>query len=50
VCCCVHITNLLVQDGLCEIEDINDCVRGSTKYLVALEGRLRQFSEIAKQL
>ncbi|KAG6667256.1 hypothetical protein CIPAW_01G089100 [Carya illinoinensis] len=48
--CCAHITNLLVQYGLGEIRDIVDCVRDSIKYLVASESRLKQFSEIAKQL
>ncbi|KAG6661883.1 hypothetical protein CIPAW_03G205900 [Carya illinoinensis] len=48
--CCAHITNLLVQYGLGEIRDIVDCVRDGIKYLVASENRLKQFSEIAKQL
>ncbi|XP_042958204.1 zinc finger BED domain-containing protein RICESLEEPER 2-like [Carya illinoinensis] len=48
--CCAHITNLLVQYGLGEIRDIVDCVRDGIKYLVASESRLKQFSEIAKQL
>ncbi|XP_042944560.1 zinc finger BED domain-containing protein RICESLEEPER 2-like [Carya illinoinensis] len=36
--------------GLGEIRDIVDCVRDGIKYLVASESRLKQFSEIAKQL
>jgi hypothetical protein len=48
--CCAHITNLLVQDGISQIGDIVDCVRDGTKYIVASEGRLKQFAEIAKQL
>ncbi|XP_042973043.1 zinc finger BED domain-containing protein RICESLEEPER 2-like [Carya illinoinensis] len=36
--------------GLGEIRDIVDCVRDGIKYLVALESRLKQFSEIVKQL
>jgi len=48
--CCVHITNLLVQDGISQIGDIVDCVRDGVKYIVASEGRLKQFAEIAKQL
>ncbi|XP_062170979.1 zinc finger BED domain-containing protein RICESLEEPER 2-like [Alnus glutinosa] len=48
--CVAHITNLLVQDGLGEISSIVDCVRNGIKYLVASEGRLVKFSEIAKQL
>jgi len=45
-----NITNLLVQDGISQIEDIMDCVRNGIKYIVASEGRLKQFAEIAKQL
>ncbi|XP_062150253.1 zinc finger BED domain-containing protein RICESLEEPER 2-like [Alnus glutinosa] len=48
--CCAHITNLLVQDGLGEISVIVDCVRDGIKYLVASEGRLIKFAEIAKNL
>ncbi|XP_062150442.1 zinc finger BED domain-containing protein RICESLEEPER 2-like [Alnus glutinosa] len=48
--CCAHITNLMVQDGLGEIGDIVDCVRDGIKFLVASEGRLKQFTEIAKNL
>jgi hypothetical protein len=48
--CCAHVTNLLVQVGLAEIEDIIDFVRQGIKYLVASEGQLREFSDIAKQL
>ncbi|XP_062144804.1 zinc finger BED domain-containing protein RICESLEEPER 2-like [Alnus glutinosa] len=50
VCCCAHITNLMVQDGLGEIGDIVDYVRDGIKFLVAYEGRLKQFTEIAKNL
>jgi len=48
--CCAHITNPLVQDGISQIGDIVDCVRDGIKYIVASEGRLKQFAEIAKQL
>ncbi|KAG6633675.1 hypothetical protein CIPAW_12G065500 [Carya illinoinensis] len=48
--CCAHITNLLVKDGLSEIGEIVDCVREGVKYLVASEARIKQFSDIAKQL
>jgi hypothetical protein len=47
--CCAHITNLLVQAGLAEIVNIIDSVRQGIKYLVAFEGWLREFSDIAKQ-
>lgn len=39
-----------MQDGLAEIGGIVDCVREGIKYLVALEGRLLQFSEICTKL
>ncbi|XP_042990537.1 zinc finger BED domain-containing protein RICESLEEPER 2-like [Carya illinoinensis] len=48
--CCAHVTNLLMQDGLGQIGNIIDCVREGIKHLVASEGRLKQFSEIMKQL
>lgn len=50
VCYCAHITNLMVQYGLREIGEIVDCVRDGIKFLVESEGRLMQFSEIAKNL
>ncbi|XP_062158744.1 zinc finger BED domain-containing protein RICESLEEPER 2-like [Alnus glutinosa] len=48
--CCAHITNLMVQDGLGNIGDIVDCVRDGIKFLVASEGRLKQFTETTKNL
>jgi hypothetical protein len=48
--CCDHITNLLVQEWIIQIGHIGDCARDGIKYLVASNGRLRQFGEIAKQL
>lgn len=50
MCCCAHVTNLLVQDGLGEISTIVDRVRDIIKYLVASEGRLIKFIEVAKKL
>ncbi|XP_075482555.1 zinc finger BED domain-containing protein RICESLEEPER 2-like [Primulina tabacum] len=48
--CCAHILNLLVQDGLSEIQNIISNVRESVKHISASEFRLNIFSEIAKQL
>jgi hypothetical protein len=39
-----------VQARLAEIWDIIDYVRQGIKYVVASEGRLKEFSDIAKQL
>ena len=50
VWCCAHIINLLVQDGLSEIETVIENVRESVKYLIASKARLIKFGEIAKQL
>ncbi|KAE8671157.1 hypothetical protein F3Y22_tig00111990pilonHSYRG00058 [Hibiscus syriacus] len=48
--CCAHILNLLVHDGLGEIEDIIHNVRESVKHVNASPCRLHIFSELAKQL
>lgn len=48
--CCAHILNLLVQDGLSEVQHIIENVRESVKYISASAQRLNSFSEIAKQL
>ena len=48
--CCAHVINLLVQDGLSEIETVIENVQESVKYLIASEARLIKFGEIAKQL
>ena len=50
VCCCAHVINLLVQDGLSEIETVIENVHESVKYLIASKARLIKFGEIAKQL
>ena len=47
---CAHILNLLVQDGLKEVEDIIDNVRESVKFLNKSETRLMAFAEISSQL
>ena len=46
----VHVINLLVQDGLSEIETVIENVRESVKYLIASKARLIKFGVIAKQL
>ncbi|KAK8568715.1 hypothetical protein V6N12_007258 [Hibiscus sabdariffa] len=47
--CCAHILNLLVHDGLGEIEDIIHNVCESVKHVNASPSRLHIFSELAKQ-
>ncbi|XP_020534322.1 zinc finger BED domain-containing protein RICESLEEPER 2-like [Jatropha curcas] len=47
--CCAHILNLLVQNGLSEIDDIVQNVRESVKHIVKTESRCLIFSKIAKQ-
>uniref|UniRef100_A0A803MZ21 PpiC domain-containing protein n=1 Tax=Chenopodium quinoa TaxID=63459 RepID=A0A803MZ21_CHEQI len=48
--CCAHILNILVHDGLEEIEDVIYKVRESVKHVIASIARLNIFSEICKQL
>ncbi|KAL6535221.1 hypothetical protein OROMI_026595 [Orobanche minor] len=43
--CCAHIINLLVKDGLKEIENVVDVVREGVKYLFGSENRLTAFNE-----
>ncbi|GAA0174137.1 hypothetical protein LIER_27586 [Lithospermum erythrorhizon] len=43
--CCAHIINLLVRDGLKEIEHIVEVVREEVKYIFGSENRLRSFNE-----
>jgi hypothetical protein len=48
--CCAHIKNLLVQAGFVQIRDIIYDIRQGIKFIIASEGRLNVFSEIAKRL
>ncbi|MBA0777490.1 hypothetical protein Gotri_005503 [Gossypium trilobum] len=48
--CCAHILNLLVHDGLSEIENVIDNVRESVKHITTSTMRLTMFSDIVKQL
>ncbi|KAL0325096.1 UNVERIFIED_CONTAM: hypothetical protein Sradi_5078900 [Sesamum radiatum] len=48
--CCVHILNLIAQDGLYEIKQIVDVIRDSVEYVRRSDARLKIFSEIVKQL
>ncbi|WOL20035.1 zinc finger BED domain-containing protein RICESLEEPER 2-like [Canna indica] len=47
--CCVHILNLLVQDGLGRIKDIIHNVRESVKYINYNDSRLKSFYDIVEQ-
>jgi hypothetical protein len=48
--CCAHIKNLLVQAGFVQIRDIIYDIRQGIQFIIASEGRLNVFSEIAKRL
>ncbi|MBA0823337.1 hypothetical protein Goarm_020075, partial [Gossypium armourianum] len=50
VYCCAHILNLLVHDGLSEIEDVIDNVKESVKHITASTVHLTMFNDIIKQL
>ncbi|XP_058754624.1 zinc finger BED domain-containing protein RICESLEEPER 2-like [Vicia villosa] len=48
--CCVHILNLLVQDGLDMIKVIVDKIRNGVKYLLNFETRCKAFKKIVDEL
>ncbi len=48
--CCAHVLNLMVQNGLREINEIINDIRESVKYLKKSPTLVHKFSEIAKQL
>jgi hypothetical protein len=48
--CCAHILNLIVQDGLKEIDDAVEKVRDSVKYVRGSQGRKQKFLVTAKQV
>ncbi|KAK2658238.1 hypothetical protein Ddye_004771 [Dipteronia dyeriana] len=48
--CCVHIINLIVQDGLKEIDDVVHKVREGVKYARALQTTKQKFIECIKRV
>ncbi|KAH7681478.1 Tam3-transposase (Ac family) protein [Dioscorea alata] len=48
--CCAHILNLMVQDGISEIEEIIEDIHESVKFVNQNEARLKSFSDILQQL
>jgi hypothetical protein len=48
--CCAHILNLIVQDGLKEIDDAIEKVRDSVKYVRGSQGRKQKFLEAVNQV
>ena len=48
--CCAHILNLVVQDGLKEIDIVVQKIRESIEYVRGLQGRKKSFYEYVKQM
>jgi hypothetical protein len=48
--CCAHILNLIVQDGLKEIDNAIENVRDSVKYVRGSQGRKQKFLEAVNQV
>ncbi|KAK9995452.1 hypothetical protein SO802_020138 [Lithocarpus litseifolius] len=48
--CCAHILNLVVQDGLKEIDIVVQKIRESIKYVRGSQGRKKSFYESVKQM
>ncbi|KAL0002097.1 hypothetical protein SO802_015878 [Lithocarpus litseifolius] len=48
--CCAHILNLVVQDGLKEIDIVVQKIRESIKYVRGSQGRKKSFYESIKQM
>ncbi|XP_047333327.1 zinc finger BED domain-containing protein RICESLEEPER 2-like [Impatiens glandulifera] len=48
--CTAHILNLVVQDGLSEIQNIIDDVKKSVQFINQSESRLRKFSDVVHHL
>ena len=48
--CCAHILNLIVQDGLKEIDGAVVKVRGSVKYIKGSFGRKYKFYDCVAQV
>ena len=50
LCCCAHILNLVVQDGLKKIDVVVQKIRESIKYVRGSQGRKKSFYESIKQM
>ena len=50
MCCCAHILNLIVQDGLSVIEDGIERIRDSVSYWSASGKRKQRFEEASRLL
>lgn len=48
--CCVHIVNLIVQDGLKEIDSCVEKIRESVKYVRGSQVRKKKFLECVVQV
>ena len=50
MCCCAHILNLIVKEGLEVIKESVEKIRESVAFWVATPKRLEKFVETARQL
>ncbi|KAL4190409.1 hypothetical protein AMTRI_Chr07g75500 [Amborella trichopoda] len=50
LCCCSHVVNLMVQDGLEVIQEVLQKIRESIKYVKTSHVRQERFNEIINQL
>ena len=50
ICCCAHVLNLIVQDGLKEIDEAVNKVRESINYVRSSQGRKHKFLECVKHV
>jgi len=50
ICCCAHILNLIVQEGLKALGDSLDHIRESIKYVKGSESRMMKFKQCIEKL
>lgn len=50
VCCCAHIINLIVNDGLAPLASLTKNIRSTVKYIKKSPSRIHKFLEICRNL